>query len=204
MLPQDCTLLIPASGLSVRFGDSDKLLANLNGKPLAQYVIDMSTEISFARRLAVVPPGHAKRANLFLKSGFDLVENPTPQTGQGESIALAMQDVHTSSVCIMLADMPFVPVDHVKRLLLNSEINMCIYSSIDDFLQPPAVFTGQAMNALRYLSGDKGMRGTSQNFQTRTISLETCFALDVDTPEDLRRAVKSGLTGQAPHDSEAS
>lgn len=200
-MPEDCTLLIPASGLSRRFGEADKLLADLGGQPLAQYVIDTSAKVGFTRRVAVVPKGDAARRELFISSGFDVLDNPAPEAGQGASIALAMKDIQTPAVCIMLADMPFVPAKHIEYLLQCLGKNMSIYSAIDGVSQPPAVFSGQAVEALRFVSGDRGMRGETQSHDRKTVPLEACFGQDIDTPQDLLRAEQSGLTRTMRRDS---
>ena len=47
-------LILLAAGLSERFGDEDKLLALLNGKPIIQHAIEAAKGINYRHRLAVV------------------------------------------------------------------------------------------------------------------------------------------------------
>jgi len=146
MSPDDCTLIIPASGFSVRFGEHDKLLADFNGSPLAAYAAQRAVDAGFAKMIAVVPKYHYARAQIFASRGFQLVENTAPELGQANSIQLGFDaiDKPVKAVCIMLADMPLVPLFHIHALVTAAPENGVIKTLYEGHTQPPAVFTGTA------------------------------------------------------------
>ena len=63
MKAEDCILVVLAAGLSVRFGEADKLMAELNGKPVLRHVIDNMASLPFAARFAVVSTETAAKVN---------------------------------------------------------------------------------------------------------------------------------------------
>jgi len=72
--PEDCALVILASGLSERFGKADKLMAEFRGKPLVQHAIDAADKLPFAERFAVVPVSSKKRRKLFNYAAYSLAK----------------------------------------------------------------------------------------------------------------------------------
>lgn len=187
MKPSDCTLIIPASGLSVRFGGEDKLLADFRGQSLAAHAAQTALDTGFASMIAVVPNRSVVLAQIFAARGFDIVKNPNPEHGQVNSIRLGISRCHETvqSVCIMLADMPLVPCSHLKALLKAAPENGVIKTLYEGHTQPPAVFTG---TALRRWVKPNSLIDTPETLNATTVlPLETPLGADVDTPADLMR-----------------
>jgi len=151
MLPRDCSLIIPASGVSKRFGTSDKLLAHFAGGALAGYAADTASKIGFKEMIAVIKSEQPELADIFRSRGFEILHNANPELGHRHSIQLGVKSISSQSkaVCIMLADMPLVPVSHIQALLKDTPRNGILKTSIKDHTQPPAVFAGRAMQLLR-------------------------------------------------------
>jgi len=185
MSTDDCTLIIPASGFSVRFGEHDKLLADFNGSPLAAYAAQRAVDAGFTKMIAVVPKNHHARAQIFASRGFQLVENTAPELGQANSIQLGFDaiDKPVKAVCIMLADMPLVPPSHIHALVTAAPENGVIKTLYEGYTQPPAVFTGTALQ--KWIGS--GRTGNSSNglALTEVLQLEAPLGADVDTPKDL-------------------
>jgi molybdenum cofactor cytidylyltransferase len=105
MKGEECALIILASGLSERFGEADKLMADFRGKPLVQHAIDAAKPLSFAARFAVIPKASTQRRKLFNYEGYSLIENNSPEAGQGGSLKLAAKaamEKGYDAICIML------------------------------------------------------------------------------------------------------
>ena len=122
MRAQDCALIILASGLSERFGKADKMMADFKGKPLVKHVIDAAVNIPFAERFAVIPKSSEQRRKLFNYEGYSVIENGSPEVGQGESLRLAAVTAQArghKAICVMLGDMPFIDTNDVSNLLRN-------------------------------------------------------------------------------------
>lgn len=186
MSPEDCILVIPASGYSRRFGVADKLLTDLGGRPLADYAAALAAAIGFTEMIAVVPSENAERADIFKRHGFTIVENENPHLGQAHTIQMGAHAVSNphQGLCVMLADMPLVPVSHLRALIDAAPKDGVIKTLYKDHTQPPAVFTGQAREALaagEYLSSPPVFRNDT------VLLLSAPFGEDVDTAKDLKR-----------------
>lgn len=187
---RDCSLIIPASGFSKRFGTADKLLAACAGAPLATYAAQAAADIGFAQMIAVVPNRQGARAEIFQALGFQIVENASPELGQHASIACGMRYVAPTSkaVCILLADMPLVSIEHLQKLLELVPDKGVINTIYEGHTQPPVIFTGHAMALLQ-----DGKRPDLQEHPDLTVMshpLNPPFGMDVDTADDLSRAAE--------------
>jgi len=127
MIPSDLAIILLASGLSKRFGTEDKLLANLNGRPLGSYAASHFAAQRTELHCAIVPAGDEQRAELYRTHGWHILTNPDPELGQGNSLSIAakhLQSSRASGALILLADMPFVTKDD-----LGAQTTICPISS---------------------------------------------------------------------------
>lgn len=196
MVPTDITLLIPASGLSRRFGDADKLTAELAGKPLAQHVIDTVESLPFAQRLAVLPTGPSVRRDIFERAGFRCLDNPDPARGMGRSLSIGARTCDSAGLLVMLADMPLVPLGHIKALMAQGRGDHIILTQ-GEVAQPPALLCGAAIAQLSQADGERGLGGQAGS----TLPLPPALLRDVDTPDTLARLSRNWLTLRAQRDS---
>jgi len=188
MRPEDCALIILASGLSERFGNDDKLMADFRGKPLVQHVIDTVKDIPFAESFVVIPAASIRRRVLFEQQGFTLIENATPKAGQGSSLKLAAQAVLAnghSAICIMLGDMPFVKNKDIFNLLQNLSDKDRAISCCNETLLPPAVFTEESLIELSKIDSEHGAKGLFNSGDFYKHVLSESAARDIDTLETL-------------------
>jgi len=188
MRPEDCALVILASGLSERFGTEDKLMAELDEKPILQYVIDAVVSIPFAERYSVISVRSKARRSLLGCAGFTLIENPNPKAGQGGSLSLAAKAVLAAghkSMCLVLGDMPFVSVKHILDIMIGMEDKDRAISYCNNNFMPPAIFTGLALRMLVGIDSRTGAKSLflSEGFYKHPLSQHA--AQDIDTPEIL-------------------
>lgn len=188
MRPEDCALIILASGLSERFGDEDKLMVDFKGKPLVQHAIDAAKPISFAERFAVIPTGSQRRRKLFNSQGYSLIGNAAPEAGQGGSLKLAAHIARAkgyTSICIILGDMPFVTSEDLKGLLDFPLHKDRVISDCNNTLMPPAIFHNSALDDIMMIDAAAGAKALfkSENFFKHPLSEQA--ARDIDTPETL-------------------
>lgn len=188
MKPENCALIILASGISERFGKADKLMADFRGKPLVGHVIDAAKPLPFAERFAVIPKTSTQRRKLFNYQGYSLIENDSPEAGQGGSLKLAakaaMEKGH-EAICVMLGDMPFVQSDNLSNLLQNLSDKDRAISCCNKTLIPPAIFIKQAIVELVNIESGHGAKSLfrSDNFYKHPLS--EWAARDIDTLETL-------------------
>lgn len=182
-------LIILAAGLSKRFGDENKLLADLNGKPILQHVLETAEVINCGQRLAVVLD-NADVKNICKSYGYDTVLNSAPEHGQGRSIALGAEYAIKSgakSACIMLGDMPFVSSEHLEKLLEASADSDCVFSTYDGNRLPPAIFSGEALRRLTSLDANAGAKSLFLAKDSVGIALPSLQAQDIDTQDELQK-----------------
>ncbi len=181
-------LILLAAGMSERFGDEDKLLAKLNGKPIIEHVIDAAEGINYRHRLAVVSKSHAIE-NICKSNGYDIILNDNPELGQGRSIALGAKQamkLDETSICILLGDMPFISAKHLERLLMASQKSDCVFSTSAGVRLPPTMFSGQALKRLTSLNSGAGAKSIFSSTECAEIALPSHQAQDIDTQIELR------------------
>ena len=150
-------VVLLAAGLSRRFGPGDKLLAEIDGKPVAVHAADMLAGIGFGSLIAVC--GSEPVADLLGERGFAIVRNDRPDKGQSRSIRLGVEAAsENDAILICLADMPFVSAGHYRRLLTAHEPGRVAASMAHGIAQPPALFDRTQYDLLLALSGDQGAK----------------------------------------------
>lgn len=182
-----------AAGASTRFGEDDKLMANLRGKPVAAHTLETIASMAFAdliavaRPLAEAPVIHRKLE----RRGYTILVNDRPEDGISASIVRAVEHVmpmqRIRGVLICLADMPNIPPSHYNRVCLAAEDIRSVVASTDSFSSSPPAFIGRKhFPELLALRGDQGARA----LLSHGIQIETSGAVlhDIDTPDDLLNA----------------
>lgn len=190
MRPEQIAAVLLAAGASSRFGDDDKLMADLRGKPVIAHTLDAVASLPFqhlvaiARPLSDAPVVHRKLE----RRGYTILVNDRPEDGLSASIIRAVEHVLPLKACrgilICLADMPLIPQSHYNRICMAAEDVRSVVASSDGFSPSPPAFIGRGHFAeLLSLRGDQGARA----LLSRGLQIETLghYLRDVDTPEDL-------------------
>ncbi len=111
--------IILAAGESRRMGDANKLLLNINGKPIIRHVVEAVAASSASECIVVL--GHEAE---MVKSALDgltvtFVPNSKYAEGMGTSIqagvSVASPDAHGYMIC--LSDMPFIQAGEYSDLI---------------------------------------------------------------------------------------
>ncbi|MFD1105037.1 nucleotidyltransferase family protein [Sphingobium olei] len=188
-----------AAGTSSRFGEDDKLMADLRGKPVAAHTLETVASMAFAelvavaRPIALAPVIHRKLE----RRGYTILVNDKPEEGISASIVRAVEHVmplrRVRGILICLADMPNIPPSHYNRVCLAAEDIRSVVASTDGFSSSPPAFIGRKhFPELLALKGDQGARA----LLSHGIQIETSGAVlhDIDTVEDLQswRSVTPG------------
>lgn len=182
---QGCVIM--ASGLGVRFG-GNKLLADLEGKPLIQYTLE-ATEGAFARRVVVTR--HPEVAALCRAQGIEVVLHSQPYRSDTVRLGMeALQADHLQGVMFCPADQPLLEQDTVKALALWGA---CVPGRIRRTVwqgKPgaPVLFPAWTFGELLHLPQGKGGGAVAKAHPNQVDFLEASSAAelaDVDRPEDL-------------------
>ena len=190
MKAENCALFILAAGLSTRFGIEDKLMENLGGKPVLSHVIQTAATVPFAKCYGIIPITSKRRRELLQSQDFEVLENPSPKTGQGSSLILAAEQAISEDfegICILLGDMPFVPSVHLKSLMdalsdKESAISLC-----NQIIMPPMALRRSQLDLLSKINPKQGAKSLFKNENSAYLPLSNDAAQDIDTPENLAR-----------------
>lgn len=183
--------LVLASGLSRRYGNDDKLMAEVKGQALLAYCLDAARAVNFDGYYVVSPdpdPNPDPRADLARRHGFEVIGNPAPENGQGASLALgAMTLINRGfdATCVLLGDMPFVTPKYLQLLMSFAPAADIVFSQVRDQDQPPAIFRGPALEALTTLSGDRGAHSLDlSGFEISHFEMSPPMAKDFDLADE--------------------
>ncbi|WP_375194979.1 nucleotidyltransferase family protein [Sphingobium sp.] len=190
MRTEHIAAVLLAAGSSSRFGEQDKLMAELRGKPLAVHALETIASMIFAELVAVVRPFEQAPVlhRKLERRGYSVLVNDRPEDGISGSIVRAVEHVMPIRKCrgilICLADMPDVPQTHYNRICLAAEDIRSVVASTDGFSASPPAFIGRRhFPELLALGGDQGARALlSHGVQIETMG--ACLR-DIDLPEDL-------------------
>ena len=179
--PEAIALVLLAAGRGQRFGGR-KLAATLGNKPLARHAADSLLTIGFGAHIAIVSPDTPPLP------GYAQIMLEPAGAPQSRSVTLGVamaQNGGAQAVLIALADMPLVPLAHIRALIAAFDGNR-LASRGPHGLLPPVLFGAQHFAALCSLDGDRGAGALLHDAPALTLSADA--ALDVDRAEDLARA----------------
>ncbi len=182
-------LAILAAGQSNRFGDRDKLIAELGGKMLGLHVSDNLQALPFFRSTIIAPIEDHPCAELWRKTGYEVFANENAREGQSTSVSLAAKQAKLAgaeALCICLADMPFVSTAHIESLMASYAAHdgtHIVASSNGKQAMPPAIFPPSRFEDLIHLDGDKGARSLLPG--AITVTGDKSSMVDIDTLDDL-------------------
>ncbi len=196
--------IVLAAGSSTRFGVANKLLAEIDGKPLVIRVIDAIAAGGIDR--IVVVTGHEADRVAAVVAGHNCrtVFNEQYAQGMGTSVACGVSalDEMIDGALIAQGDMPEVDATLIARLcqrFAEAGGNGLVYPVLDDGRQGnPVIWPRRLFTALGNLQGDKGAKGLINAEGTAAVRVAVAgmaAATDIDTPEELA-AYEAARTSQ--------
>lgn len=187
--------VILAAGAGVRFG-GDKLLADLDGRPLVSRPLDLAKhaigEGLLAGAVAVTPGDDSGMATLARGHGIRSVPNPDRDRGISSSIrtGLAALPSDADAALFLLGDEPFVPVEAIRTVLDRWSATGAPFIRAASMGVPchPVLVARSLWPRARELRGDTGFRVLSGLIPVLVPMEFPAPHHDVDTPDDLARA----------------
>ncbi|MCK3777464.1 molybdopterin-binding/glycosyltransferase family 2 protein [Ensifer sesbaniae] len=190
-------IVVLAAGRASRMGADcgHKLLATFDGVPLVRRSVEAA--IAAAPGRVIVVTGHREtdiRAALEnLPAKF--VSNPDYLSGMASSLTAGLSaiDERAAGMLVMLADMPDVSTDDLRKLLNRFSAEggrAVIRATADGQRGNPVILPRQTFSAVRQLVGDVGARHIIEKCGLPVIDVELGPAarLDLDTPEQIMAA----------------
>ncbi len=182
-------IILLASGLSRRYGNRDKLTANLGGKHLIEHSAAELSKLPALTRIAVTPSDrHDLRNDLINR--FVIAINKKPKHGLGHSIAVGVQvalQFKPDAIVICMGDMPFIESWMIESLLAKVGDADIVHAGAPDRVHPPTAFGAACFDQLRTLDGDDGARRIigQGGFRVTGLSVPSPLLVDVDTRDEL-------------------
>lgn len=184
--PLGCVIM--ASGLGRRFGGG-KLMAEVGGKPMVQWVLD-ATQGVFVHRVAVTR--HPDVAELCRSRQVPVVLHDLPCRSDTVRLGLEAVGEDVSGCMFCPADQPLLSGETVRTMAARAvrEPEFIWRLSFGDTAGAPVIFPKWAFPRLRELP--RGMGGSvlmkEAPERVRLVpAREPCELWDVDRPEDLKR-----------------
>jgi molybdenum cofactor cytidylyltransferase len=192
--------IVLAAGRSTRMGGSNKLLAEIKGRPLVRIAAEEA--LASQARPVIAVTGHQRERVEAALGGLDvtLVHNPDFAEGLSTSlkvgIAAVPADVDGAIVC--LGDMPQVNAPLIDRLLAAFEPEkgaLVVVPTIGGKRGNPVVWSRRFFPELAALDGDIGARHLIASYPEAVTEVPltgNAALVDVDTPDALK-AVKAEI-----------
>jgi molybdenum cofactor cytidylyltransferase len=185
--------IILAAGRSIRMGGPNKLLAEIDGKPLVR----IAAEQALASRAnpVIVVTGHQREQIEAVLAGLALriVHNPDFAQGLGTSLRAGVKAVPADAdgTIICLADMPQVGSNLIDRLIAAFDPEkgaLVVVPTLDGKRGNPVLWSRRFFPDLMAIDGDVGARhliaGYAEAVTEVPVTGDAAF-LDVDTAEML-------------------
>ncbi len=192
--------LVLAAGRSSRMGGPNKLLAEINGRPLVRIVTEQALA-SRARPVIVVIGHQRERVEAALEGlPVEFVHNAAFADGLGTSLKAGISALPAQSdgVIVCLGDMPQVDAAMIDRLvgaLAPDKGALIVVPTIAGQRGNPVVWSRRFFSDLMAVEGDIGARHLIGRYSEAVIEVPltgTAALTDVDTPEALE-AVRAEL-----------
>ena len=183
--------ILLAAGQSKRFGDKNKLLAVINGKPIINHILDTLFEIYDPSELIIIL-GHKHKIikNLIFNKDIKILENINYKKGIGTSIALGTSNLDTEidGVMIIPADMPYInskDLINLEKKFIELNCVKVVMPEHNSRIGNPVILPRNYFNTLKSLKDDFGARSLIRKKDIITVKAEFGTIFDIDTKEEL-------------------
>ncbi|MBS0242118.1 MAG: molybdopterin-binding/glycosyltransferase family 2 protein [Proteobacteria bacterium] len=191
--------IVLAAGRSTRFGDGNKLLADLNGVPVVRRTVTAALE-SGAEPVIVVTGHMAADVQAALGGlGLTFVDSPRYREGLSASLKAGLASLPSSidGVLVILGDMPGVTGADMDRLisgLAPKEGRSIVVPTRAGKRGNPVLFASHLIVELAEIEGDAGAKHVIGRHGDEVAEVEIGsdrIFVDVDTPEALDQVRKA-------------
>ncbi len=184
--------IVLAAGSSRRYGNENKLAADLHGKPVLSHVLDRVAKLPLAQRLIITAPNAAEVAPLCDPNLFEVIENSKATNGMGSSISAGVSRLEKmDGAMVILGDMPFIAEKTFLKLIdaFRSEPKKTIIApSCEGRRGHPVIFRRSHFDQLKSLSDDTGAKEIIEANKAALLTVavnDRGVVSDIDAPSDL-------------------
>ncbi len=180
-----------AAGASSRFGHEAKQLAELDGRPLLEHVLDTLSRTALDRVIVVLGAEADRILATLDLHGAEPVVCERWAEGQSASLACGLAEVQDAdAVVVCLGDQPGLSAEAVQRVLDARSHTGAVRATYDGRPGHPVLLEHSQIAELRDITGDVGARNVIQRGLREVACDDLGGGEDVDTPDQL-----AGLRG---------
>ena len=189
--------IILAAGAAERMGQQ-KLLLNLNGKPILQWVLEAALSSELDEVVCVVRELEEIQQGISLKhEKLGWAINERAAEGQSTSVIAGLKAINPQSeaALFLVGDQPLVKRDLINGLidLFRKTAALIVAPTFQGQTRNPVLFRRDLFPELLKLTGDRGGRRLIEKYKDKTVFLEwkeEAPFLDVDRSEDYEKLKK--------------
>jgi molybdenum cofactor cytidylyltransferase len=193
---RDGTVLgvVLAAGGSSRFGERNKLLAEIDGEPLVRRAARTLRDSRVSGVVAVLGHQPSAVSDALDGLGVDFVENDAHEEGLSTSVARGVREASerdAAAVVFLPGDMPLIDSATVDSLadVFHADVASAVAPVYQGQRGNPALFGARHFDALRSVGGDVGGRNVLLDSDGALLETDDAGVVtDIDTHEDLDRA----------------
>ncbi len=188
--------IVLAAGGSSRMQGSAKQLLPWEGATMVRHAVDVASRAQVTETIAVLGNEAQRVEEQLAGSGARIVQNPDWAEGRSTSVraGLAAISERSTAAIFINADQPFLTPQVIDTVLQRyfQTLAPIVVPLYDGVSGSPVLFARECFDELRQLRGESGGK---QIVQARREEVEEVnvinsrAAIDVDTPEDYRRAL---------------
>ena len=173
-------------------GETNKLLAQIDGKSLLQHVISNLIESNIDKIVVVIGHESEKIIQHISHSSIVFAKNDDFKKGLSSSIKAGVAKIQSSAdaVLIVHADMPFVEAGVINKIVnaLNNHSNIVIprYKQKDG---NPLLWPSEYFGQLKQLTGDQGAKQILGGYLDKITYVDVDnigILVDIDDPSGLK------------------
>ncbi|ADJ16557.1 nucleotidyltransferase family protein [Halalkalicoccus jeotgali] len=187
----DVVGVVLAGGTSSRFGEANKLLADVDGESLVRHATRTLLRADLSAVVVVV--GYEAESVRAVLSDLDVrvVTNPDYEDGLSTTVTTGLRAVGSADAVVFLpGDMPSVDPTTVEHLIdaYRAGVGTAIAAAYDGHRGNPVLFDRTHFDALRAVEGDVGGRPVFvASDDSALIDVpDPGVLMDIDTLEDLQ------------------
>ncbi|MDW3221647.1 MAG: nucleotidyltransferase family protein [Paracoccaceae bacterium] len=191
--PSDLPIIVLAAGQSQRMRGVDKLLEEVDGRPLLRRQANLACNVTTGPVLAALPPSPHPRYQCLDALGVNRIPVPNASEGMNATIRTAIRALPPDApgVMVLLGDLPELTEDDLRAVLqsvdLTSETLIWRGATQADEPGHPIVFSKALFDSLSCVKGDCGAQSVvrAAGGRVKLVRLPDRRArMDLDTPEE--------------------
>jgi molybdenum cofactor cytidylyltransferase len=185
--------VVLAAGRSTRMGGSNKLVAEIGGKPLVRIAAEQALASRAKPVIVVTGHEHERVETALARLPVRIVHNPEFAQGLGTSLKTGIAAVppEADGAVVCLSDMPQVNATLIDRLIAAFDPEkgaLAVMPTIDGRRGNPVLWSRRFFPDLMAIEGDIGARNLITRYSEAVVEVPvtgTAALVDIDTPEAL-------------------